>query len=149
MGVRMYVGLWNFRANLLNFKDKFDTFVESLPIDKSLLDDYLRVKDLHWRKNNKNTLTDTETDYLSKHQNLDKFNEVSKLIDDFNDSLSNQVKEFRLGSDLANGAYVRYLTGDVSSLYNTKEKVSGIYINSATFKNYLNLAESLFTNVLD
>jgi len=145
----MYVGLWNFRANLLNFKDKFDTFVESLPIDKSLLDDYLRVKDLHWRKNNKNTLTDTETDYLSKHQNLDKFNEVSKLIDDFNDSLSNQVKEFRLGSDLANGAYVRYLTGDVSSLYNTKEKVSGIYINSATFKNYLNLAESLFTNVLD
>lgn len=149
MGVRMYVGLWNFRANLLNFKDKFDTFVESLPIDKSLLDDYLRVKDLHWRKNNKNTLTDTETDYLSKHQNLDKFNEVSKLIDDFNDSLSNQVKEFRLGSDLANGAYVRYLTGDVSSLYNTKEKVSGIYINSATFENYLNLAESLFTNVLD
>lgn len=149
MGVRMYVGLWNFRANLLNFKEKFDTFVESLPIDQSLLDDYLRVKDLQWRRDNGRTLSDTEIDYLSKYQNLDKFDEVSKLVDDFNDSLSNQVKEFRLGSDLANGAYVRYLTGDVSALYNTNEKVSGIYINSATFENYLNLAESLFTNVLD
>lgn len=149
MGVRMYVGLWNFRANLLNFKEKFDTFVESLPIDRSLLDDYLRVKDLQWRRDNGRTLSDTEIDYLSKYQNLDKFDEVSKLVDDFNDSLSNQVKEFRLGSDLANGAYIRYLTGDVSALYNTNEKVSGIYINSATFENYLNLAESLFTNVLD
>lgn len=149
MGVRMYVGLWNFRANLLNFRDKFNTFVESLPIDRSLLDDYLRVKDLQWRRDNGRTLSGTEIDYLSKHQNLDKFDEVSKLVDDFNDSLSNQVKEFRLGSDLANGAYVRYLTGDVSALYNTNEKVSGIYINSATFENYLNLAESLFTNVLD
>lgn len=149
MGVRMYVGLWNFRANLLNFKEKLDTFVESLPIDRSLLDDYLRVKDLQWRRDNGRTLSGTEIDYLSKHQNLDKFDEVSKLVDDFNDSLSNQVKEFRLGSDLANGAYVRYLTGDVSALYNTNEKVSGIYINSATFENYLNLAESLFTNVLD
>lgn len=149
MGVRMYVGLWNFRANLLNFKEKFDTFVESLPIDRSLLDDYLRVKDLQWRRDNGRTLSDTEIDYLSKYQNLDKFDEVSKLVDDFNDSLSNQVKEFRLGSDLANGAYVRYLTGDVSALYNTNEKVSGIYINSATFENYLHLAESLFTNVLD
>lgn len=149
MGVRMYVGLWNFRANLLNFKEKFDTFVESLPIDRSLLDDYLRVKDLQWRRDNGKKLSDNDKDYLSKHQNLDKFDEVSKLVDDFNDSLSNQVKEFRLGSDLANGAYVRYLTGDVSALYNTNEKVSGIYINSATFENYLNLAESLFTNVLD
>ena len=149
MGVRMYIGLWNFRANLLNFKEKFGTFVESLPIDRSLLDDYLRVKDLQWRRDNGRTLSGTEIDYLSKHQNLDKFDEVSKLVDDFNDSLSNQVKEFRLGSDLANGAYVRYLTGDVSALYNTNEKVSGIYINSATFENYLNLAESLFTNVLD
>lgn len=149
MGVRMYVGLWNFRANLLNFKEKFNTFVKSLPIDQSLLDDYLRVKDLQWRRDNGRTLSDTEIDYLSKYQNLDKFDEVSKLVDDFNDSLSNQVKEFRLGSDLANGAYVRYLTGDVSVLYNTNEKVSGIYINSATFENYLHLAESLFTNVLD
>lgn len=149
MGVRMYVGLWNFRANLLNFKDKFDTFVESLPINKSLLDDYLRVKDLQWRQNNGKKLNDNDLDYLSKHQNLDKFDEVSKLVDDFNDSLSNQVKEFRLGSDLTNGAYVRYLTGDVSSLYNTDEKVSGIYINSSTLDSYLNLAQSLFTNVLD
>ena len=89
MGVRMYVGLWNFRANLLNFKEKFDTFVESLPIDRSLLDDYLRVKDLQWRRDNGRTLSGTEIDYLSKHQNLDKFDEVSKLVDDFNDSLSN------------------------------------------------------------
>lgn len=149
MGVRMYVGLWNFRANLLNFRDKFNTFVNTLPINPKLLDDYLRVKDLQWRRDNGKTLDDLDIDYLSKHQNLDKFDEVSKLVDEFNDSLSTQVKEFRLGSDLVNGAYVRYLTGDVSQLYNTTEKVSGIYINSATLEKYVNLAESLFSNVLD
>lgn len=149
MGVRMYVGLWNFRANLLNFKEKFDNFVSTLPINQSQLDDYLAVKDLQWRRDNGRVLSSTEIDFLNKHQNLDKFDEVSKLVDDFNDSLSNQVKQFRLGSDLTNGAYVRYLTGDVSALYNTTEKVSGIYINSATLNNYLNLAQSIFTNVLD
>ena len=148
-GVRMYVGLWNFRANLLNFEEKFNIFVKNLPIDQNLLDNYLRVKDLQWRRDNGRTLNKFELDYLSKHQNLDKFDEVSKLVDDFNDSLSAQVKQFRLGSDLTNGAYVRYLTGDTSALYNTKEKVSGIYINSETFKKYLVLANSLFTNVLD
>lgn len=148
-GLRMYVGLWNFRANLLNFKEKYDSFIKTLPIEEEQLDDYLRTKDLLWRQNNGRTLSKDELQYLDSHKNLDKFEEVSKLVDEFNDSLSNQVKEFRLGSDLTNGAYVRYLTGDTSSLYNTKEKVSGIYINSSTFHNYLALAESLFSNVLD
>lgn len=149
MGLRMYVGLWNFRANLLNFRVEFNKFVNNLPINRDMLDDYLRVKDLLWRKNNGRTLTNVEIEYLNQYQNLEKFDEVSRLIDEFNESLGNKVKQFRLGSDLNNGAYVRYLTGDVKSLYNTNEKVSGIYINSNTFQKYLDLSESLFKNVLD
>jgi hypothetical protein len=67
MGVRMYVGLWNFRANLLNFQDNLTKFVETLPIDKSSLDVYLKVKDLLYRKNKKGQLEAEEEDYLASH----------------------------------------------------------------------------------
>lgn len=149
MGVRMYVGLWNFRANLLQFKNKFDKFVETLPIPKESLDEYLITKDLLWRKDHERKLNSQEELWLSSHQNLDKQEEVFSLIDKFNDSLGDQVKEFRLGSDLENGAYIRRLSGNTQALYNTEESVNGIYINSSTLDKYLGIANSLFENVLD
>lgn len=60
MGVRMYVGLWNFRANLLQFKNKFDKFVETLPIPRESLDEYLMTKDLIWRRDHERKLTSQE-----------------------------------------------------------------------------------------
>lgn len=149
MGIRMYVGLWNFRANLLQFRDQFTKFVKTLPIDESKLDIYLMAKDIKWRSENGRKLTDEEQDFLSKHQTLENFDEVSKLVDTFNDSLGERVKQFRLGSDLANGAYVRYLTGNTNALYSSDKQISGIYINSNTLNKYINIANSLFENVLD
>ena len=149
MGVRMYVGLWNFRANLLQFKNKFDKFVETLPIPVEALDEYLMTKDLIWRRDHERKLTSQEKLWLSSHQNLDKQEEVFSLIDKFNESLGDQVKEFRLGSDLENGAYIRRLSGNTQALYNTEDKVNGIYINSSTLDKYLGIANSLFENVLD
>ena len=149
MGVRMYVGLWNFRANLLQFKNKFDKFVETLPIPREALDEYLMTKDLIWRRDHERKLTSQEKLWLSSHQNLDKQEEVFSLIDKFNESLGDQVKEFRLGSDLENGAYIRRLSGNTQALYNTEDKVNGIYINSSTLDKYLGIANSLFENVLD
>lgn len=149
MGVRMYVGLWNFRANLLQFKNKFDKFVETLPIPREALDEYLMTKDLIWRRDHERKLTSQEKLWLSSHQNLDKQEEVFSLVDKFNDSLGDQVKEFRLGSDLENGAYIRRLSGNTQALYNTEDKVNGIYINSSTLDKYLGIANSLFENVLD
>ena len=160
MGVRMYVGLWNFRANLLQFKKYFSKFVEILPQDifknndgslnNQKLDEYLIVKDLKWRQENGKQLSSEDLDYLSKHSTLEKFDEVSKLIDDFNSSLGNKVKQFRLGSDLQNGAYIRRLTGNIQSLYAIDEsKVNGIYLNSSVFEKFLNISESLFSNVLN
>lgn len=149
MGVRMYVGLWNFRANLLQFKNKFDKFVETLPIPREALDEYLMTKDLIWRRDHERKLTSQEKLWLSSHQNLDKQEEVFSLIDKFNESLGDQVKEFRLGSDLENGAYIRRLTGNTQALYNTEDKVNGIYINSSILDKYLGIANSLFENVLD
>lgn len=149
MGVRMYVGLWNFRANLLQFKNKFDKFVEILPIPREALDEYLMTKDLIWRKDHERKLTSQEKLWLSSHQNLEKQEEVFSLIDKFNESLGDQVKEFRLGSDLENGAYIRRLSGNTQALYNTEDKVNGIYINSSTLDKYLGMANSLFENVLN
>ena len=150
MGVRMYVSLWNFRANLLHFTEKLNKFVKTLPIKEEDLDKYLLVKDLKWRKENSKDLTDVEQDFLSKNENLDKLDEVSKLIDTFNDSLASEVKQFRLGGSF-NGAYVRQLTGDTSLLYKTKDnkKPNGIYLDISTAKKYYNIVNSLFTDILD
>lgn len=149
MGVRMYVSLWNFRANLLQFEEKFNTFVKTLPIPKESLDEYLMAKDLLWRRDHERKLSDQETLWLSSHQNLDNQKEVFDLIDKFNDSLGDQVKEFRLGSDLTNGAYIRKLSGNIQTLYKTIDNVNGIYINSDTLEKYIGIASSLFENVLD
>lgn len=161
MGVRMYVGLWNFRANLLQFEKKLVNFVETLPIDQEKLDLYLTVKDLLYRQNYYNSLSKEEQKkhtklsteekrFLEANKNLDKFEEVSKLIDQFNDSLHNQVKQFRLGSSFTNGAYVRKLTGDLSMFYDTSEKTpNGIYINTSTLRKYIDISEGIFKHVLD
>lgn len=157
MGIRMYVGLWNFRANLLQFQKQFDTFAQSLPIKKDadvdkfykLVDEYLTAKDLKWRGDNGRELSLEEKDFLNKHQTLENFDQFSKLVDEFNDFLGNKVKQFRLGSDFTNGAYIRYLTGDTNALYNSNDKVNGIYINASTLKKYVDIVDSLFENVLD
>lgn len=149
MGIRMYVGLWNFRANLLQFQKQLTKFTKSLPIDVKKLDEYLITKDLKWRKENGRKLTPEEEDFFSKHQVLENFDEFSRLVDEFNDSLGDKVKQFRLGSDLTNGAYIRYLTGNTAPFYSSKDRVSGIYINSSTLEKYINIANSLFENVLD
>ena len=156
MGARMYVGLWNFRANLQRFSEEFTTFVEGLGFSLDNLeefDKYVTVKDLMWRqknvKNGATKLTKIEKEYLSKNKDLPNFASISEKIDQFNDSLGNKVKQFRLGSSLENGAYVRKLTGDLKHFYGTNKGINGIYLNSKTLQKYLNLAESIFTNVLD
>lgn len=152
MGVRMYVSLWNFRANLLQFNREYNKFIKTLPIEESKLDLYLAVKDLIWREENGKKISKTGEEILKQNRNLKDLDKVSKLVDEFNDSLGNKVKQFRLGSDVNNGAYIRRLTGDIKSLYQfdeTKTSINGIYINSATYKKYLDIMNSLFENVLD
>lgn len=153
MGARMYVSLWNFRANLLQFNEQFINFVDRvlkpLGISEDDFDNYLKVKDLRWRKDNGEKLDSEEKSFLAQYSNLPNFDEVSKAVDEFNDSLADTVKQFRLGSDLENGAYIRKLTGDLSLLYDTDESVNGIYINFETMKKYITLMNKLFENVLD
>lgn len=154
MGIRMYVGLWNFRSNLLQFKNKLDNFIKDiiekeLNISRDNLSNYLILKDLLWRQNHGRVLDQDEKEWLSRYKNLANYEEVFLAIDQFNESLGNQVKQFRLGSDLDNGAYVRQLTGNIEGLYTTKENINGIYINPSTLEKYLNLSQSLFKNVLD
>lgn len=151
MGARMYVGLWNFRANLLTFKKQVNKFIESLPgFNEEKLDLYLKVKDLLWRKeNSKKALTKEENDFLEQNKNLTDFESISAKIDEFNLKLDEKVKQFRLGSDLTNGAYVRRLTGNLKTFYGTNDNINGIYINTTTLDKYIDIAETLFTSVLD
>jgi hypothetical protein len=71
------------------------------------------------------------------------------MIDDFNLSLNSKVKQFRLGSDLSNGAYIRKFDGDVSTFYADASHKNGIYINTETLEKYIGISEHLFGDILD
>lgn len=153
MGARMYVALWNFRANLLTFSDYLTNFVNNtlstLGVNKDNLDTYLRVKELLYKKNQGEALDEEDKAYLTQQGELANFTEVSKAIDEFNESLADKVKQFRLGSGLENGAYVRQLTGNLKTFYDTDESINGIYLDSETLGKYITIAESIFSDVLD
>lgn len=164
-GIRMYVGMWNFRANITNFKREVENLKKELKIADDVFDKYLTLKDLQWRKNNnddEHKLSKDEETYLSQNSQIltkQDFINFCKRIDDFNNSLANKVKEFRLGGGFKNGAYVGQLKGDLSALYREQEnrkqkngeqkRIYGIYINLKTLEKYSSFINTLFDDILD
>ena len=139
MAVRMYLGLWNFRANLINFNSYLNEFLkehsnqevdeitqlDSILYNQARGDSYINEEEFRtWIKNNQSKET------------YDKL----KILWDFNDSLkSNGVREFRLGYSSKSGAYIRRIDKDVN----------GIYINRELAQNYEDTLNTLFTNIID
>lgn len=155
MGVRMYTAMWNFRANLLQFTDRAKVFVDDLIKrglikDSDELDTYLLMKDLNYK--DEKDWTENEKNFYNANKNLKNYKEISNEIDRFNKSLTDdyQIKRFRLGGGLKNGAYIREITG-AQSLYgvDSDTRIFGIYGTTRILNNYLQAIESIFTNILD
>lgn len=139
MAVRMYLGLWNFRANLINFNSYLNellkehtpqeidkiTQLDSTLYNQARGDSYINEEDYR--------------NWIQQNQPQETYDKL-KVLWDFNDSLkSNGVREFRLGYSSKAGAYIRRIDTDVN----------GIYINRELAQNYENTLNTLFTNIID
>lgn len=150
--MNMYKSMWNFRSNLTRFNKavnswKLDNNLSNEDVDKLIkLDatEYLKVK------KNLKVKHLSEEDYRKNAKNKDKL----KLLWDFNDSLSDSVRQFRLGYSAQNGAYLRTLTNisvdnQFYKKYKKNDKLVGIYITPELANYYQSTLDSLFDKFLN
>lgn len=146
MGARMYVSLWNFRANLLEFCNK----LSKLEVDFDELEKYAIVSDLVYKRDElKEELTSDEKSIVSSESD-ENYSKYKQIINQFNSQLNGTLKQFRLGGGYKNGFYIRQIVKDksLSPLYGDVIP-NGIYITPSKAKQMLELIESLFANTLD
>lgn len=150
-GIRMYSAMWNFRANLKAFNTRYKTFVKENKLSLSDVHQICKLDNQYYQEIKGKESYLSESDYRKKvekihPENLDKL----KLIWDFNDNLGDQVREFRLGYNRQNGAYIRKLTNlTEGKFYNDISKVNGIYINPEIAELYEVLLDRMFENIFD
>ena len=139
MAVRMYLGLWNFRANLINFNNQLNELLKehtSQEIDEiSQLDTNL----YNQARGNSYINEEEYRNWIQQNQPKETYNKL-KILWDFNDSLkTNGIREFRLGFSSKTGTYIRRIDNNIN----------GIYINRELAQNYENTLNVLFTNIID
>lgn len=154
-GTRMYVALWNYRANLKRFLDAYNDYNWTLS-DGTILgnDDILRIAryaDALYKKNHstESELSDNVREILSGPKATD---EELNLLQKFNDSLAYSVRQFRIGgSRKQSGVYLRNLSNISSDnvfYQGLQNNPIGIYITPEVAQNQYNLINILLSNTL-
>lgn len=153
MGTRMFVSMWNFRANLKQFLEKVGDFMNMNGFDqdkiRKILDADYQIYLLSKDKGVSVThLADEDINDLLK--SLDVSREDYDKVITFNSELANKVRQFRLGGS-NRGAMVRRLSNISSDniFYKGIEKPVGIYVDLDTANQYYKLIDSIFTNVFN
>lgn len=163
MGIKMYSQMWNFRANLQKFantlkdwKQNPKSFTPNATVDSLSDDDVLEL--IKTDREAYNAAVEANGGkYVSEAEYRNSVPDKSKLqlLWDFNDNLANSVRQFRLGYDTNNGAYIRTLTNikEDNLFYSDRlekgQRINGIYIMPDTAKKYLDTLDTLFNNVID
>lgn len=153
MGTRMFVSMWNFRANLKQFLEKVGDFMNTNGLDQNKLQKILDADyQIYLLSKDKGVsvthLADEDINDLLK--SLDVSREDYDKVITFNSELANKVRQFRLGGS-NRGAMVRRLSNISSDniFYKGIEKPVGIYVDLDTANQYYKLIDSIFTNVFD
>ena len=162
MSFRWLISLWNFRANLKAYNQKLTQFLnqnKDTYSEKDLLnaaranDDFYEIV----QQNQQNKTGFAEGDEQSAKQTIaTKYGttvEAMNLVDEFNNSLAESVRQFRFGNPRSGkGRYIRKLTNitDGNSFYKpTKEGIFGIYLTPEISRKYEDLISNLFTDVIN
>lgn len=150
MGQRMYVSMWNFRASLTRFLSEYNTFKEQVGLTDDQILNIARANDAIYRTSVRGIV---ELSQEEIQPILDTYNvsiDQIKLVSNFNDSLANKVREFRLG-DSRNSKMLRNLTNIKSDniYYKGIDNPVGIYLTPQLAQDYLKLLDATFEAVLD
>ena len=153
MGTRMYVSMWNFRANLKQFLNKVGEFLNTNNWDQDKLSKILKA-DYQIYLLSKERGVDvphlTDQDINKLLESLDISREDYNKVIQFNADLSNKVRQFRLGGS-ERGTMIRRLTNIASDniFYKGIDKPNGIYITLDLANKYYALIDSIFSNLFD
>lgn len=147
MAVRMYISMWNFRAGLLRFLDSYNQFLTNSNLTEQQVEDLCKLdNDMYNQFRQDNEVVD-EASY--RNWVPEDVKSQIKLIWDFNDSLAPYCKEFRLGYSSGHGAYLRKLTNLDTKFYENPESVVGVYINPSIARQYKDVIDTIFNNIVD
>lgn len=148
-GLRMYIAMWNFRANLQNFLKAYNTFKEDSKLSQEDIIKLCKLDNATYNSIRGDQSYISEQEYRSKVD--DKTKALLKPIWDFNDSLKD-YRQFRLGYSSNNGAYLRKLTNlSEEGPYQDRDinNIVGIYINPDLAEQYSQILDNLFNNILE
>lgn len=148
-GLRMYIAMWNFRANLQNFLKAYNTFKEDSKLSQEDIIKLCKLDNATYNSIRGDQSYISEQEYRSKVD--DKTKALLKPIWDFNDSLKD-YRQFRLGYSPNNGVYLRKLTNlSQDGPYQDKDlnNIIGIYINPDLAEQYSQILDNLFNNILE
>lgn len=150
--MNMYRSIWNFRGNLIRFNNELNKWRTENNLSNEDVDRLIKLDSEEYLKiskalDNKHL---SEEEYREKSENKE---QLQKLWD-FNDSLADSVRQFRLGYSAQNGAYLRTLTNisPDNQFYKKdgkNDKVIGIYITPDLANYYQNTLDLLFEKFLD
>lgn len=145
MGVRMFVSMWNYRANLLNFMQAYENFKNTNNYSDEDIERIAKVESYNYRKSQGEDVPELSGVTATKEEleSLRQFNS--------NNQLGNLARQFRLGySENKSGCYIRKLDVDSeNSFYTGVKDPKGIYLTYGLANRQLKILNGLFDNVLD
>ena len=148
-GFRMYKSMWNYRADLNRFLDRYTQWCTDNNFNDNDVEELCKKdnKAFSQLKQQLGVETLSEEEYRSRlDPNVAK---ELKVLWDFNDGIGSYVKELRLGYSSDHGAYLRKLTNIDDKFYSEPNKAVGIYINPKIAKTQQKLLDNIFENVID
>lgn len=145
--IRMYKAMWNYRAGLGRFMERYDSFCKENSLNDEDMNKLCQMDNAEFQrqKGDKESLDEAQYRKMVAPEMQSKL----QVLWDFNDSLADYVKEFRLGYNSVHGAYLRKLTNIDSKFYKYPDKAVGIYINPQIARTQLAVLENIFTNIVD
>lgn len=148
MAIRMYMAAWNFRSNLKKFLQVYNEWMRDNNLDQKTIEDLCKLDNAEYSRLRGDQEYLSEEDYRS--QVSDAVRDKVKLIWDFNDSLADSVRQFRLGYSSQNGAYIRKLTNlKQGGFYEDVDNTLGIYINPGMATQFDGMLDALFDNIIN
>lgn len=148
MAIRMYISMWNFRSNLKKFLQIYEEWLNKGSLSQDYIEQLCELDRKEYLKIRGDNKYLDEQQYRA--QVSDEVRNKVKVIWDFNDSLAELVREFRLGYSKSNGAYIRKLTNlTEGELYEDTQNVLGIYINPSMARQYDKMLDALFDNIIN
>lgn len=145
--IRMYKAMWNYRAGLSRFMERYDAFCKENGLNDEDMNKLCQMDNAEFQRQrgDKDNLDEAQYRKLVSPELQSRL----QVLWDFNDSLADYVKEFRLGFNSVHGAYLRKLTNIDSKFYDQPDKAVGIYINPQIARTQLAVLENIFNNIVD